>query len=197
MTNDYLQNTIKQFEYYKLPGDKSFDQVSDEDLFWQYNESSNSIAVVVKHLWGNMLSRWTDFLTRDGEKDWRNRDAEFENNILTREELLQKWNEGWKCLFDALHGLHNDDLEKIIYIRNMGLTVTDAISRQLAHYTYHVGQIVYIARMKANEWKSLSIPKGQSRQYNEKQFAKPKHVEHYTDEIIENHSPTNLPKGEA
>ena len=174
MTNEYLQNTIKQFEYYKLLGDKSFDQVSDEDLFWQYNESSNSIAVVVKHLWGNMLSRWTDFLTRDGEKDWRNRDAEFENNILTREELLQKWNEGWKCLFDALHGLHNDDLEKIIYIRNMGLTVTDAISRQLAHYTYHVGQIVYIARMKANEWKSLSIPKGQSQQYNEKKFAKPK-----------------------
>ena len=197
MTNEYLQNTIKQFEYYKLLGDKSFDQVSDEDLFWQYNESSNSIAVVVKHLWGNMLSRWTDFLTRDGEKDWRNRDAEFENNILTREELLQKWNEGWKCLFDALYGLHNDDLEKIIYIRNMGLTVTDAISRQLAHYTYHVGQIVYIARMKANEWKSLSIPKGQSQQYNEKKFAKPKHVEQYTDEIIEKYSHTNLPKREA
>lgn len=184
MIKDFLQNTIKQFEYYKLLGEKSFEQISDEDLFWQYNENSNSIAIVVQHLYGNMLSRWTDFLTSDGEKDWRDRDAEFENNILSRTELLQKWNDGWKCLFDALDDLNDDDLEKMIYIRNKGLTVTDAISRQLAHYAYHVGQIVYLARMKAKEWKSLSIPKGQSQQYNEKKFSEEKHLEHYTDEVM-------------
>ena len=185
MSNDFLQSTIKQFEYYKLLGERSFEQIDEEDLFWQFNADSNSIATVVKHLWGNMLSRWTDFLNSDGEKEWRNRDAEFENDISTREELLQKWNEGWACLFNALRPLQQEDLSKIIYIRNMGHTVTDAINRQLAHYAYHVGQIVYIARMRAKDWKSLSIPKGQSQQYNKEKFAKPKRKEHFTDEINE------------
>src|ERR1043165_3370957 len=138
MNANYLQSAIKQFEYYKLLGEKTFNQLPDEKLFWQYNSESNSIATIVKHLWGNMLSRWTDFLTTDGEKEWRNRDAEFENDITTRQEMLDKWNAGWDCLFGALKSLTNDDLQKEVYIRNMGHTVADAIHRQLAHYSYHI-----------------------------------------------------------
>src|ERR1043165_8598212 len=132
MNANYLQSAIKQFEYYKLLGEKTFNQLPDEKLFWQYNSESNSIATIVKHLWGNMLSRWTDFLTTDGEKEWRNRDTEFENDIKSREELLSKWNEGWSCLFNALDALSADDLEKEIFIRNQGHTVIEAINRQLA-----------------------------------------------------------------
>src|SRR5262245_15834540 len=110
MGNDYLDGIIKQYEYYKMLGDRSFEQVSDRALFWQYNDASNSIAVIVKHLWGNMLSRWTDFLTTDGEKEWRDRDAEFENDISTREALMKRWNEGWDCVFNALRNLSEDDL---------------------------------------------------------------------------------------
>ena len=109
--NDYLQNVIKRFEYYKTLGEKTFTQLEDEKLFWKYNEESNSIAIIVKHLWGNMLSRWTDFLTSDGEKEWRNRDGEFENDITSKTELIEKWNTGWECLFTALHSLTDDDLQ--------------------------------------------------------------------------------------
>lgn len=186
MTNDYLQSVIKQFEYYKSLGEKTFEQLNDEKLLWQYNEDSNSIALIVKHLWGNMLSRWTDFLTTDGEKKWRNRDAEFENDITSRDELIIKWKEGWKSLFNALNSLTSDDLNKTIYIRNQGHTVIEAINRQLAHYSYHVGQIVFIGKMASNEkWKSLSIPKGKSGMYNAEKFSNPKHKEHFTDEYIE------------
>ena len=120
MTNDYLESVRKQFLYYKMLGEKTFSQLTDDKLFWQYNEESNSIATIVKHLWGNMLSRWTNFLTTDGEKEWRNRDAEFENDITSRQELLDKWNEGWNCLFEAIDSLTTEDLEKIVYIRNQG-----------------------------------------------------------------------------
>ncbi len=185
MTNDYLDSVKKQFEYYKMLGDKTFLQVQDDTLFWQYNEDSNSIATLVKHLWGNMLSRWTDFLTSDGEKEFRNRDAEFENDIQSRAELLQKWNEGWACLFDAINGLTNEDLSKIIYIRNQGHTVVEAINRQLAHYPYHIGQIVFLGKMiAANHWTSLSIPKGNSQSYNQEKFSKPKQRGHFTDEFL-------------
>src|ERR671921_129776 len=102
MDTTYLESVIKQFEYYKMLGERTFEQLPEEKLFWQYNQDSNSIATIVKHLWGNMLSRWTDFLTTDGEKEWRNRDAEFENDITTKQELIHKWEEGWKCLFSAL-----------------------------------------------------------------------------------------------
>ena len=176
MPNNYLESIKKQFEFYKLLGEKTIAQLPDEKLYWQYNKESNSIAIIVKHLWGNMLSRWTDFLTSDGEKQWRERDAEFENNINSREELLAKWDEGWKCLFDAINPLTNEDLEKEIFIRNMGHSVTEAINRQLAHYAYHVGQIVFIGKMICNEdWISLSIPRGDSKNYNEEKFSKPKH----------------------
>ncbi|MBA4850656.1 DUF1572 domain-containing protein [Emticicia sp. BO119] len=182
---DYLTSTRKQFEYYKMLGEKTFAQVSDEQLFWQYNEESNSIAIIVKHLWGNMLSRWTDFLTTDGEKEWRQRDAEFENDIATKEELLSKWDEGWDCLFKALDSLTTEDLDKVIYIRNQGHSVVEAINRQLAHYPYHIGQIVFIGKMVCDtNWTSLSIPKGNSKVYNEEKFAKPKEKQHFTDEFI-------------
>lgn len=175
MKNDYLESVKKQFEYYKMLGDKTFSQVQDAKLFWQYNENSNSIATIVKHLWGNMLSRWTDFLSTDGEKEWRNRDAEFENDISTRLELINKWEDGWKCLFSALNSLTSDDLDKEIFIRNQGHTITEAINRQLAHYSYHVGQIVFIGKMVADtNWTSLSIPKGNSKAYNSEKFSKSK-----------------------
>src|SRR3978361_580849 len=132
----YLDSAKKQFNYYKSVGEKAMAQLEDKDLFVCYNTESNSIAIIVKHLWGNMLSRWTDFLTSDGEKPWRDRDAEFQNDITTRHELLEKWHEGWKCLFDALNALTDNDLQKEIYIRNQGHTVMEAINRQLAHYPY-------------------------------------------------------------
>ncbi len=185
MANDYLESVRKQFEYYKMLGDKTFAQVPDDKLLWQCNADSNSIATIVKHLWGNMLSRWTDFLTSDGEKDWRNRDAEFENDIKTKEELLAKWNEGWTCLFRAINSLTAEDLDKIIYIRNQGHTVMEAINRQLAHYPYHVGQIVFLGKILAeNGWASLSIPKGNSQAFNQEKFAQPKQKAHFTDEFL-------------
>ena len=185
MEKDYLESTIKQFEYYKLLGEKAMEQLPKEKLFWQYNEESNSIATIVKHLSGNMLSRWTDLLTTDGEKEWRNRDAEFENDIQSREELLTIWNDGWQCLLNSLRQLTADDLEKIVYIRNQGHTVMEAINRQLAHYPYHIGQIVYLAKMiSGTGWKSLSIPKGNSRSFNAEKFSTPKSRQHFTDELL-------------
>lgn len=183
MNNYYLESVIKQFEYYKMLGEKTFVQMSEDKLFWQYNEDSNSIASIVKHLWGNMLSRWTDFLTTDGEKEWRNRDAEFENDIATTQEMIDKWNEGWQVFLDTLKSLKDTDLEKIIYIRNQGHTVLEAINRQLAHYSYHIGQIVFIGKMLAENWNSLSIPKGNSNAYNVDKFSKPKEKKHFTDEF--------------
>jgi hypothetical protein len=167
--------------------EKTVDQLTDEQLFWQYNEESNSIATIVRHLWGNMRSRWTDLLTTDGEKEWRDRDSEFENDINDREELLGKWKEGWSCLFNALAGLSTQDLEKEIFIRNQGHTVMEAINRQLAHYPYHVGQIVFIGKMlRDKDWQSLSIPRGKSREVNADKFSQPKHKQHFTDEYLNN-----------
>lgn len=184
MEINYLESVTKQFEYYKMLGEKTFAQVTDEQLFWQYNADSNSIANIVKHLWGNMLSRWTDFLNTDGEKEWRNRDAEFESTINTREELLKKWNEGWEIFMNALRSLSDADLSKTIYIRNQGHSVLEAINRQLAHYPYHIGQIVFIGKICANGWQSLSIPKGNSKQFNAEKFSQPKHDQHFTDEFL-------------
>jgi len=184
MNVNYLESVIKQFEYYKLLAEKAFAQIPDDKLFWQYNEDSNSIATIVKHLAGNMLSRWTDFLYTDGEKEWRDRDAEFENDITSREEMLSKWHEAWNVFLDTLHSLTEADLEKTIYIRNQGHSVMEAINRQLAHYPYHIGQIVHIAKLCADHWTSLSIPKGSSKQFNSEKFSKPKHKEHFTDEFL-------------
>jgi hypothetical protein len=162
----YLNSAKKQFQYYKSLGEKTMAQLDDKSLFWCYNDDSNSIAIIVQHLWGNMLSRWTDFLTSDGEKDWRKRDEEFESIITTREELMIKWNEGWQCLFDALDAITPADWDKVVYIRHEPHSIVDATNRQLAHYAYHVGQIVHIGKMKAPKWNSLTIPKGNSQAFN-------------------------------
>ncbi|RZJ33016.1 MAG: DUF1572 domain-containing protein [Flavobacterium sp.] len=185
MNSDYLESTIKQFEYYKMLGDKTIERLPEDKLFWQYNNESNSIAIIVKHLHGNMISRWTDFLTSDGEKDWRRRDAEFENDISEKTQLIQIWNEGWSCLLSTLGALTAEDLSKTIYIRNQGHSVVEAINRQLAHYPYHIGQMVFIGKMvQDNRWESLSIPRGNSQSFNEQKFSKGKHREHFTDEFL-------------
>lgn len=185
MNSTYLESTKKQFAYYKMLGDKTIAQLPEEKLFWQYNEESNSIAIIIKHLYGNMLSRWTDFLTTDGEKEWRNRDVEFENDLNSKKKALALWNDGWNCLFEALNSIEIEDLDKIIYIRNEGHTVIEAINRQLAHYPYHVGQMVFIGKMICNEkWVSLSIPKGSSTVYNAEKFSSAKHNKHFTDEYL-------------
>ena len=183
MTDSTLKNTISVFDYYKSLGEKAMAQISDEALFQMPDEKSNSISVIVKHLHGNMLSRWTDFLTTDGEKEWRDRDSEFEETIETRDEVMKQWNEGWACVFSALNTLHPEDFDKTVYIRNMGQTVLEAIMRQMAHYAYHIGQIVYLARLfNEGDWKTLTIPKGGSAAYNKEKNAPGKRIEHFTEE---------------
>lgn len=186
MNTAFLSTAIQQFEYYKLLGEKTFVQLPDDALFWQYNRESNNIATIVNHLWGNLLSRWTDFLTTDGEKPWRDRDGEFEHTLSTRSDILAKWEEGWQILLQTLRTLQPEDLEQVVYIRNQGHTVTEAIQRQLAHYAYHVGQIVYIGKMQAQQWSTLSIARDASRQFNDEKFSLPPHREHFTTEALKN-----------
>ncbi len=179
-----IENILKLFSYYKSLGERTFEVLSDEELHLEPATDANSVSIIVKHLWGNMLSRWTNFLTEDGEKEWRNRDSEFEETIKTREALIEKWEEGWQCLFDALENLSENDLEKTIFIRNEGHSVIDAIHRQLAHYSYHIGQIVFLGKLiKGEDWKSLSIPKGESKIYNADKFSTEKADRHFTDKV--------------
>lgn len=167
LATEYLQTAIKRLRYYKLLGEQTFDQLTDADFHVAPNTSSNSIAVIIQHLSGNMLSRWTNFLTEDGEKEWRQRDEEFEVHNYSKQQLTALWEKGWSCFLDSLSSLKEEDLLKTIYIRQEPLTVIDAISRQLAHYPYHVGQILYIGKIvKDAGWKSLSIAKGKSEAYN-------------------------------
>lgn len=185
MSANYLESIKRQFLYYKDLGEKAIEQIPEEKLLWQFNAESNSIATIVKHLSGNMISRWTDFLTSDGEKEWRNRDGEFENDIKTKDELMATWNKGWDCFFNTINSLTENDLQKIIYIRNQGHTVMEAINRQLAHYPYHIGQIIFVAKMIKNEdWKSLSIPRNKSNEYNTEKFSQEKSVKHFTEEYL-------------
>ncbi|MCL6218961.1 DUF1572 family protein [Zunongwangia pacifica] len=182
--NSYLESIKKQFLYYKMLGEKAMEQLTEEQLFWQYNEESNSIAILVNHIAGNMLSRFTDFLTTDGEKGWRNRDSEFTNSFLNKTEMMNYWNKGWECLLTTLEQLSEKDLEKIIYIRNDGHTVVEAINRQLAHYPYHIGQMVFIAKILKNEaWNTLSIARNKSGDYNNRKFSQEKSKRHYTDDL--------------
>jgi len=181
-----LSSTRKQFVYYKTLGDQAMAQLEEDQLFVIPSEESNSIAMIVKHLWGNMLSRWTDIFTTDGEKEWRNRDTEFDNDLATAADVISKWEEGWQCLFDTLDHVEPQQLEHIIYIRNEGHTLLEAINRQLAHYPYHVGQIIYIAKMlKTSEWNSLSIPRKSSSAYNQNKFEQEKGIRHFTDSELE------------
>lgn len=163
----FLDSAIKRLLYYKELGDKTFVVLDTKDFHVAPNDTCNSIAVIIQHMSGNMLSRWTNFLTTDGEKEWRNRDTEFDIKDLSKEQLTALWEKGWNCCMDAIKNLTAADLLKTIYIRGEGLTVVDAINRQMAHYPYHVGQIVYIGKMIKNEqWQSLSIPKNQSDAFN-------------------------------
>lgn len=181
----YLKSAKRQFDLYRHLGEKAMVQLADEDLTWQPDAETNSIATIVKHLWGNMLSRWTDFLTTDGEKPWRARDAEFEADSAIRAEIMKRWTEGWACLSAALDSITDADLERIIYIRNDGHTILEAINRQIAHYSYHVGQIVFIAKMRQSAgWQSLSIPRNKSNDYNTEKFAQDKALRSFTDDLM-------------
>ncbi|KON87755.1 hypothetical protein AF332_13565 [Sporosarcina globispora] len=170
---NYLMIVKKRFQGVKELGDKTISRLSKEELNWAYNEESNSTAVIIRHMSGNMVSRWTDFLTSDGEKPYRNRDEEFSTAIASNEELITIWEKGWKVLFSALDSLKEQDLLRNITIRGESHLVMDAIERQMAHYSSHVGQIVYIGKqIKNGEWESLSIPRGQSDEYLKEMLTK-------------------------
>jgi hypothetical protein len=163
----YLDSAIKRFLTYKTLGDMTFAQLAEKDFYFSPSEESNNIAVIIQHMHGNMLSRWTDFLTTDGEKEGRNRDEEFNPPSSSKAELLALWENGWRCLVDTLRSLKDEDLLKTITVRHEPLVVIDAINRQLAHYPHHVGQIVYLGKMiRDHHWQSLSIKKGASGAFN-------------------------------
>ncbi len=188
LPSNYLNSTKELFRYYKQLGEGTFEQLTEAELFWQYSPTNNSIAIIVNHLWGNMLSRWTNFLTEDGEKAWRKRDLEFEDVIKTKAQLTERWEAGWACLFEALDSVNEENFDHTIYIRNMGHTIIEAVNRQLAHYAYHVGQIVFIGTLiKGESWTSLSIPRGKSRDYNQQKFAQAKRKDSFTKEYLQKH----------
>jgi Protein of unknown function (DUF1572) len=159
-SDEYLRSIKVIFEKYKIMGDKTFEQLEEKDFHFSLDEESNSIAVIIQHVSGNLLSRFTDFLTSDGEKPTRQRDLEFEEQKLSKSELIKRWNNSWLLLLNSLNGLKNEDLLKTIYIRKEAHSVLEALNRSLTHTVYHVGQIVYLAKhIKKNSWKTLSIPK--------------------------------------
>lgn len=161
---EYLKCVKATYEGIKNLGDRAMEQLNNEELNWSPSAESNSIATIVRHLNGNMISRWTDFLTTDGEKANRNRDMEFEGKYPSKEVLINSWSLGWQSVFDALDNLTEDDVLKIVYIRGETHTVLQAIERQTSHYAQHIGQIVYIAKqIKNEEWRTLSIPRGKSK----------------------------------
>ena len=162
-TTSYIEDSRAVFRYYKKLAEGAIEQVTDEQLYTVLDGEMNSIAVVAKHMAGNMRSRWMDFLTTDGEKPDRQRDSEFVDAPATREALMKTWEEGWNCVFTALEPLSDADLGRTIRIRGEAHSVTQAINRQIAHYAYHVGQIVMLAKhFQHDHWKSLSVPRGQS-----------------------------------
>ena len=163
----YLKDVVDQFRKLKSLGDKALAQVRDEDLFVTLDPESNSLAILIQHMAGNLLSRWTDFLNSDGEKPNRDRDSEFELVSTTREELLARWEEGWRCLFQAVAALSEEDLAMTVLIRAEPHSVIKAINRQLTHYGSHVGQIVFLAKHCASDhWTTLSVPRGGSAAFN-------------------------------
>lgn len=168
-TTSYLEDALSLFHSYKTLAERAMEQVSDADLLAAIDGEANSIAVIVKHMAGNMRSRWTDFLTTDGEKADRNRDSEFEAPSATRADLMQLWEEGWQCLFTALDPLVDEDLDRTVTIRGEAHSVMQAVNRQLAHYPHHIGQIVLLAKHFAGDrWQSLSIPRNRSAEFNQR-----------------------------
>jgi hypothetical protein len=167
----YLTCIISNFKSIKNTGDKTFEQLDIDDICYSPSPESNSIAIIVKHLNGNMISRWTDFLISDGEKPNRNRDNEFFNDFDNKESLLQAWEDGWSIVFSTLESLTKEDLTRKVYIRTESHLVLEAIQRQIIHYSYHIGQIVYLAKqIKDNKWQNLSIPRGMSKEFLEKKI---------------------------
>ena len=167
-TTSYLEDSLTLFRYYKKLTERAMEQVSDEQLFATLDDEMNSIAIIVKHIAGNMRSRWTDFLTTDGEKPDRNRDTEFEMVADTRESLIKFWETGWQMLFDNIEPLTVEDFTKTVSIRGEPHTIVEAINRQLTHYSYHIGQIVFLAKhFRSADWKTLSVPKNKSAQFNQ------------------------------
>ena len=165
---EFLKDITKRFQSYKSLGDKTFEQLDDKDFLYQPSAESNSIAVIIQHIYGNLMSRFTNFLTEDGEKPWRKRDEEFEQMNVSKQDLISSWNTGWNSVFSTLNNLQPSDVMKKVSIRNEPMNAYDALLRALAHLSYHVGQIVYLGKeIKDSGWKSLSIPKGQSKQFNE------------------------------
>jgi len=172
-SEEYLKVIKEDFKKYKLLGDKTFAQIEDKDIHFESDDEANSIAVIIQHLSGNMSSRFTEFLTTDGEKPARNRDLEFEDQNMTKDDLIKKWESGWNILFNSINNLNADDLTKTIHIRNEPHSVIQALNRQVTHCAYHVGQIVLIAKqIKKSDWNTLSIAKKKSEEYNEKMFSK-------------------------
>lgn len=168
-SEEFIKSATVEFNRYKTLGEKTFEQLSDADIHWAGDENANSIAIIVKHISGNMLSRWTNFLSEDGEKSWRNRDTEFENPPNNKKELLQVWNKGWQCLFTALDTINSENFNQKVKIRGEVHSIIQAVHRQLGHYASHVGQIMLLGKtIKGEDWHSLSIPKGKSVAFNQK-----------------------------
>ena len=158
---DFIRSALRQLNYYKALGDRTIGRLNDTQMHFSAAEHSNSIAVIIRHLEGNMRSRWTDFLTTDGEKPWRDRDREFGNERETMAELMAKWNDGWKLTLDAVAALKPADIERTVSVRGEAMMAGEAVHRAIAHYAYHVGQIVYLGKLQlGDQWESLSIPRG-------------------------------------
>jgi hypothetical protein len=173
LTTSYLRDSLSLFHYYKKLAERAMEQLPDEQLFTALDQEMNSVAIIVKHLVGNMRSRWTDFLTSDGEKPDRKRDTEFENPVRTRAALIKTWDEGWGYVFAALEPLSDADVDRTVMIRGEAHSVMQAINRQIAHYAYHCGQIVFLAKhLRAKQWQSLTVPRGRSEEFNQKVVAK-------------------------
>lgn len=168
IVQNYYEDAVKAMRAYKKLAEKAIAQLKDEEFFVTLDEEANSVAIVMKHMAGNMLSRWTDFLTSDGEKPNRNRDMEFVIEAqTTKDDVIAYWERGWKCVFDALEPLQPEDFEKTVMIRGEKHTIVQAINRQLMHYAYHIGQIVFLAKhFRSAEWKSLSVPRNRSTEFN-------------------------------
>ena len=184
--NEFLRSIKETFLRYKTLGENTFAQLDEEDYYRTFGIETNTIAVLVRHIGGNLVSRFTDFLTSDGEKPERDRDKEFEMERLGKQALLEYWNHGFEILENTLHELDESDLSRIVFIRNEPHSVPEALIRSLGHISYHIGQIVYIGKMSAGEWRSLSIPKGESGTFNAEKFSKPKRLEHFSDEFTKN-----------
>ena len=173
LTTSYLKDSLTLFRYYKKLAERAMEQVSDEQLSAVLDSEMNSIAIIVKHMAGNMRSRWTDFLISDGEKADRNRDSEFEKPAPSRADLMNLWENGWNCVFTALEPLSDSDMDRTVTIRGEAHSVMQAVNRQIAHYAYHCGQIVFLAKhLQAKQWKSLSVPRGKSEVFNQKVAAR-------------------------